>query len=366
LRTLGATVITTDTTVTIHAAALTATAIPDAQAAQIRSSVFLLGALLGRARAATMPRPGGCNIGVRPIDQHLKGLRALGVVVEEGAHAVHCDGRRLHGGEVTLDVPSVGATENLMMAAALARGTTTIYGAAREPEVADLAAFINALGGCIGGAGTATITVCGVRTLPRGVVYRPVPDRIEAGTYLLAALSAGGRVTVRGARPDHNAALLATLKNCGAHIHAAEDAVTVRAPHMPLGGGSIVTAGYPGFATDLHAPAVAALCRARGVTVLEERLFESRFAYVGELLRMGARVRICGNLAIAEGMPALSAAALTAADLRGGAALVIAALGADGTSEVSGVGHILRGYHRLPEKLASLGARIEGGENNNA
>lgn len=343
--------------ITVDARDLTSSVIPDALMRQMRSSIFIMGALLARCGEVTVTQPGGCSIGPRPIDLHISGLRRMGAEIEEAGGHLRARARRLRGADITLTFPSVGATENLMMAATLAEGTTVIRNAAREPEIVDLAQLLTAMGGVIRGAGSDIVEVRGVRRL-RGATHRVIPDRIEAGTYLLAIAATGGDGAVTGARPDHLDALLAFLRDTGATVEADAERIRVRGPERPQAA-DLRTLPYPGFPTDLQNPALAYLLRADGTSVVTETVFESRFRVADELRRMGASLHVDGRTAIVRGVPRLTGAWVEAHELRGGAALVIAALSAEGESRIDGVAHIDRGYERIEEKLKALGARIQ-------
>ncbi len=322
---------------------------------QLRSSIFMMGPLLGRFRKAACTYPGGCEIGLRPIDLHLKSLRALGVVIREAHGMIYCDGRDMRGGEITLDFPSVGATENAMMAAALIRGTTVIHNPAREPEIWDLQQFLNAAGGDVRGAGTGMIEIHGVRQLT-GQRYRPIPDRIEAGTILAAVAMTGGEVELLGVSPAHMASTLDKLREADCEIEATEGRIRLRAPEklFPI---ALTTLPFPGFPTDMQAQMMALACVANGTSVIVENLFESRFAHAGQMRLMGADITVHDRVAVVRG-GRLSGAHVVARDLRGGAALVLAALAAEGTTEVEGVSLIDRGYESIERTLNELGAGI--------
>lgn len=326
---------------------------------KIRSSVFILGPLLSRCGEAEIALPGGCEIGQRPIDLHLDGLKTLGVGVQECSqkNTVSCKGLP-RGGVVRLNYPSVGATENLMMAAAIGTKKTVIYGAAKEPEIVDLAMFLNTLGARVFGAGTDLIVVEGKERL-HGARYKPVPDRIVAGTYIAAVGAVGGDVYIEGAIGDHLDAALHKFRLMGLDIMEEQRGLRVRHNGRLKAVKQTVTLPYPGFATDLQPLLVAALCSADGKSVVTETLFENRFRYVYQLQRMGANIILDGcNTAIINGS-CLSGADVYAQDLRGGAALVVAALSAEGQSTVSGVEYIDRGYQSLSDELNSLGANIK-------
>ena len=322
---------------------------------KMRASVLVLGPLLTRLGEARIPLPGGCAIGQRPIDQHLKGMSALGAKVTFDHGGVTLSGR-LRGATIYLDMPSVGATENLLMAATLARGTTRIENAAKEPEIVDLAAFLSAMGAKISGAGTSTITVEGVERL-HGASWQPIADRIEAGTMACACAITGGELMLRGARADHLRSLLFKLSEAGVHIKDTPGGLMVfgRA-QQPF---EIRTMVYPGFPTDLQAPMMAVACRAPGTSVFLETIFENRFMHAAELSRLGAHIRVENRVAIVEGTPRLTGASVTATDLRAGAALILAGLCAEGETLVDDSGgHIDRGYCRIEEKLAAVGGHV--------
>lgn len=329
--------------------------VPDSLMREMRSSIFLMGPLLGRLGRARLCYPGGCAIGMRPINLHIEGLRTLGAVIEEKDGYIEALGR-LRGGEVDLAYPSVGATENLILAAATAGGDTIIRNAACEPEIVDLQNFLNILGAKVEGAGSPEIKIKGVRSL-HGGSYRVFPDRIVAGTFLLAAAITRGSVTVEGVIPEHLEALLRLLAQASASVKVAGSSVTVEADRLKAVS-RVETKPYPGFPTDLQPPLVACLALARGSSTMVEHVFKGRFHHVGELRKMGARITVRGHQAVISGVPALKGTALKATDLRAGAALVLAALAARGESEILGIRHIERGYDRLPEALRSLGARI--------
>lgn len=358
LRTLGCTARREDGGVTLDASNLRDAALPDALAKTLRSSIFLMGPLLGRMRRAAVTYPGGCEIGLRPIDLHLQGLRALGVSIREEGGLILCDGRNMRGGSVHFDYPSVGATENMMLAAVLAPGTTTIHNAAREPEIADLARCVNAMGGRVRGAGTQTVVVEGVQRL-HGARYRPIPDRIVAGTYLCAFAATGGEGVLTDVAPEEMTAVLEALREMGCTLTLGRDRIAIASPRRLAPFRSLMTSPHPGFPTDMQAQMLALAARARGTSVLTENVFENRFNHVPDLCRMGADIIVAGRTAIVRGADALHGARVTAHDLRGGAALVLAALSAEGESVIEDVGHIDRGYEPLEKELNALGAKIE-------
>jgi UDP-N-acetylglucosamine 1-carboxyvinyltransferase len=322
----------------------------------MRASVLVLGPLLARHGRARISLPGGCAIGARPIDQHLKGLELLGAKTSLSEGYVEVDARRLSGATVYLDVKTVTGTENLMMAATLARGTTVLKNAAREPEVCALARALRAMGADIEGEGTDEIVVRGVPSL-RGGRHDLMPDRIEAATLLLAGAITGGDVTVEGADPSAMDAVLTKLAESGAEVFAVPGSVRVRR-EGPVRSVNLETSPYPGFPTDVQAQFMAYMCLGDGFSIVRETIFENRFMHVAELRRMGARIEVSGNTAAVKGVPALSGAPLMATDLRASASLVLAGLAAKGTTEVLRIYHLDRGYEALENKLSSLGARI--------
>ena len=342
---------------TLNAAPLDTPEAPYDHVRKMRASFFVLGPLLARFGRARVSLPGGCAIGTRPVDIHLKGLEALGAEIRIEDGYVVARGR-LEGADFALDFPSVGATENLMMAASRANGVTRLTNAAREPEIEDLARFLNALGAQISGAGTDLITVVGVDALG-GTEHDIVADRIEAGTFLVAAVATRGDVTVQNVNGDHLPMFLDKLRETGAEVEVQGHRIRAAAPNG-IKAVDITTRPFPGFATDLQAQMMALLTRAEGVSRIKETVFENRFMQVAELARMGADIDVDGNTAIVRGVPALSGAPVMASDLRASAALVIAGLMAtQGETAVARVYHIDRGYERMEERLASLGADIQ-------
>ncbi|HOV79188.1 MAG TPA: UDP-N-acetylglucosamine 1-carboxyvinyltransferase [Bacillota bacterium] len=323
----------------------------------MRASFLVTGPLLARAGRAVMPLPGGCAIGTRPIDLHLKGFKALGAKIAYGRGCIEATAGSLTGGRIYLDFPSVGATENLMMAACLARGHSVIENAAEEPEVVDLANFLNSMGARIKGAGTKIIRIEGVSRL-NGTAYSVIPDRIEAGTFLAAAAATGGDVVVENVICDHLKPVTAKLREAGLHVEECENSVRVTG-NGGLRPVDIKTMPYPGFPTDMQSQMMAVLSTARGTSVITETVFENRFMHVHELKRMGARIKIEGRTAIIQGVPRLAGAPVKATDLRAGAALVVAGLAAEGETEVANVNHIDRGYQDFVDRLVSLGADIK-------
>ena len=328
-------------------------------ARRIRASYYLLGALLGRFGEATVAMPGGCDFGVRPIDQHIKGFTAMGaeVSVEGGYINARAKNGHLHGANIYLDVVSVGATMNIMMAAALAEGTTVIENAAREPHIVDLANFLSSMGAYVKGAGTDVIRIRGGRQL-HGANYTVVPDQIETGTLMIAAAAAGDDVLITGAIPTHMESLSAKLLEMGVNVTSEDDWIRVRSNRV-FRAVNVKTQGYPGFPTDLQQPLSALLTVANGTSIVTETIFEARFRFLDELRKMGANVRTIESSAIITGVNHLVGSRVNATDLRAGAAMVIAGLMAEGVTEIGGVSYILRGYERIDEKLKMLGAHIE-------
>ena len=355
---IGATVDRIDRhTVRINAATIGDLSVDYEYIKKIRASYYLLGALLGKYKRAEVPLPGGCNIGSRPIDQHLKGFRALGAEVSIRHGAIVASAADLHGSHIFLDMVSVGATINIMMAASMARGNTTIENAAKEPHVVDVANFLNSMGANIKGAGTDVIRIKGVDTL-HGTSYAVVPDMIEAGTYMFAAAATGGDVTVRNVIPKHLEATIAKLVEIGCEVEEFDDAVRV-VSKGDLHNTQVKTLPYPGFPTDMQPQIGVTLALCKGTSIITESIFENRFKYLDELARMGANVKVEGNSATIEGVAEFSGARVSAPDLRAGAALCIAGLAADGITIVDDIVYIQRGYENFEDKLRSLGAEIE-------
>lgn len=325
-------------------------------ARRLRGSTYIVGLLLARLGKADVAVPGGCDIGARPVDFHLKGFEALGARawVEHGA--IQAETPRLSGARFYVDRKSHGTTCNLMIAASLADGTTVLENAAQEPEIVDLANFLNAMGGRVRGAGTDMVRIEGVRRM-HGAPHEIIPDRLEAGTFLLAGAATGGRVRVAPVIPEHLKALFSKLSEAGAMVETDEDSATVDAPQR-LRAVDIQTQPHPGYPTDLQPQMVAAMTLADGVSVVEETIFDNRFGYANELVRLGAQVKVEHNSAIVRGTQVLTGAPVVASDIRGGAALVIAGLAAQGRTDVNGVRHIARGFEQLEQKLANLGAEI--------
>ncbi len=324
---------------------------------KIRASYYLLGALLGKYKKAEVPLPGGCNIGSRPIDLHLKGFRALGATVDIRNGMVVASAEDLHGANIFLDTVSVGATINIMMAASMARGNTIIENAAKEPHVVDTANFLNSMGANIKGAGTDVIRIKGVETLHK-TNYPIVPDMIEAGTFMFAAAATKGDILVKNIIPKHLEAMTAKLLEMGCEIEEFDEAIRVSAKHR-LKRTHVKTQPYPGFPTDVQPQIAVALALASGTSIVTESIFDNRFKYCDELARMGANVKVEGNVAIIDGIERFTGARVSSPDLRAGAALVIAGLAADGITVIDDIVYIQRGYEDFEHKLTSLGALIE-------
>ncbi len=341
----------------VDTAALNRCEISDILMREMRSSAIFLGAILARCGRADLSYPGGCELGPRPIDLHLAGLRDLGAEIREEGGFLHCTAARLRGREVVLSIPSVGATENLMLAACGGEGVTVISNAAREPEIVDLQEFLNACGARVSGAGSSAISVEGGHAL-HGCTYRVMPDRIAAATYLCAAASAGGDIFLRGANEQHLSTVTALLREAGCSVTGDSAGITCICQGPLLAMRPVRTAPYPGFPTDAQAVLMAAVLRSRGVTVFEENIFENRYRHVDELARMGANIRVAGRIAVVTGVETLHGAPVRCTDLRGGAALCVAALAAEGQTRISEICHIDRGYEDIARDLRSLGANI--------
>ncbi|MBQ1790238.1 MAG: UDP-N-acetylglucosamine 1-carboxyvinyltransferase [Oscillospiraceae bacterium] len=326
---------------------------------KIRASYYLIGSMLGRFGSAKTTMPGGCNFGVRPIDQHIKGMRALGAEINVRGGYVYADAKdgRLHGARIYLDKVSVGATMNIMIAGVLAEGRTVIENAAREPHIVDLANFLNSMGADVRGAGTDTIKINGVDAL-HGGTYTIIPDQIEAGTYMVAAAATGGEVLVTNIIPKHMEGISAKLREAGAFVEEYEEAILVKGPAV-LRRINLKTMPYPGFPTDMQPQFGVLMCLADGTSVITEGIYDNRFKYVNELRKMGAEIQVDGRVAVIEGGRRLTGAMVHACDLRAGAAMVIAGMVASGVTEIDDIHYIERGYERFVEKLNALGAEIE-------
>ena len=353
---LGCKVIREGDTVTVDSAVVDRWDVPHELMREMRSSVIFLGPVLARCGKARLSLPGGCEIGQRPIDLHLSALRKLGVSIREQGGDILCEASDLHGRDVILSFPSVGATENTMLTATACPGVTRVINAAREPEIADLQLFLQKAGATVQGGGESVITLTG-ETPRRDVEHTILPDRIETATFLCAAAACGGEVTLTNTEPEHVGTVIQCLLEAGCHIARAGRTITLRA-ESPLSGMSTVrTMPYPGFPTDAQAPLMAAACTGTGTTLFIETIFENRFRHVSELARMGADIRVSGRTALVTGKP-LHGARVRSTDLRGGAAMVVAALAARGESVIEDLNHIDRGYEGLEHKLTALGADI--------
>lgn len=357
LRDLGAVVSMDGTCMTVAPNGFVSHIAPYDLVRKLRASYYLMGVLLAKFGQAEVGLPGGCDIGPRPVDQHLKGFRALGAEASVEGGVVRLKAKKLVGSPVYLDFPSVGATINIMLAACRAEGTTVIENAAKEPHVVDLANFLNAMGARVLGAGTDVVRVRGVKTLT-GTCHSIIPDDIEADTYMMAAAATGGDVTVRNVITKHLEPVSAKLREAGAIVDENGDYVRVIGPQRPKAL-NVKTLPYPGFPTDAQQPLVAVLSRAEGVSVVQESIYDNRLGYVSELVKMGANIKVEGKTAIVEGVPRLVGAPVKANDLRAGASLMIAGLSADGVTEVYGLEIISRGYEIVDEKLRGLGAQVE-------
>jgi UDP-N-acetylglucosamine 1-carboxyvinyltransferase len=359
LSSIGCSVKRLKNTVIINNESINSTELPYELTKEVRASVFLMGPILAKYKKAKLAYPGGCDIGSRPIDLHLNGLRKLGARIIEQHGYIYCDGTNMKGATVNLDFPSVGATENIMMAASIICGTTQIINAAKEPEIVDLANFLNSMGGKVSGAGSAVITIKGVKKLKATIEYTPIGDRIIAGTYLIAAAMTGGKIELTNINPKHLVSLIDKLKNSACNIDTKFDRITLESAGKFAALGSIDTAPYPGFATDLQAPLMAMQTIADGTSIITENVFESRFKQVPELIRMGATISIKDKTAIIKGEPTLYGAEVTASDLRAGASLVLAGLVARGYTTINNIYHIDRGYENIEVALSKLGADIK-------
>lgn len=342
--------------VKINASKLDSCVVDDEYIRRIRASYYLIGALLGKYHKAEVALPGGCEIGARPIDQHLKGFRALGANIDISSGRINASSDKLKGAHIFLDIVSVGATINIMLAASLIPGKTVIENVAKEPHIVDVANFLNSMGADIKGAGTDVIRINGVNKL-HGTEYSIIPDQIEAGTFMCAAAITRGDITVKNLIPKHMEAISAKLIEIGCEITEFDDAIRVRGA-IRQRAANVKTLPYPGFPTDMQPQITAVLARAHGTSTILESIFENRFRYVSELARMGAEIEVKGNMAMVSGVDRLLGANVNAPDLRAGAALVIAALAADGISTISDINYIQRGYEHFEEKLESLGAKI--------
>lgn len=346
----------------INSKHITKTEIPEHLMREMRSTVIMAGALLGRFKEVTFSYPGGCDIGSRPIDLHINAFKKLGVEITEEAGFIKCKANKIIGTNIDLDFPSVGATENIILATVLSTGTTTINNAAMEPEIIDMVQFLKKMGAKIQGEGTNKIIIDGVEKLS-GVSYNIMPDRIEAGTILCAVAATGGNVTLDNVMPEHLTAVINKLEETGCKIEINNKKITLNAPKK-LKSIDIKTMTYPGFPTDLQQIFATMLVKASGTSIIVENIFESRYKYISELRKMGAKITVEGKTAIIKGARKINATTVVCTDLRGGAALVIAGLMAKGKSRVENIGYIQRGYENLENKLGSLGAKIKLEESN--
>ena len=341
----------------INSKYMTKTEIPEDLMRQMRSTVILAGAILGRFKEVTFSYPGGCEIGARPIDLHLSAFKKMGIQVEERAGFIKCSCDKIIGTDINLDFPSVGATENIILTAVLAEGTTVINNAAMEPEIVDLANCLNRMGARIQGAGTNIIKINGVKKL-NGTSYKIMPDRIEAGTFLCAGAVTGGKIKLNNVVPEHLVPVIYKLEETGCKIIVEKNSIEIEAPKK-LKAIEVKTMPYPGFPTDLQQIFGSILTTAKGTTIIIENIFENRFKYLNELVRMGAKITIEGRTAVVTGKRRLIGATVQGCDLRGGAGLVLAGLSAKGKTKVENIEYILRGYENFDEKLNSLGAKIK-------
>jgi len=330
--------------------------IPENLMRKMRSSVILAGAILARFNKATFSYPGGCEIGARPIDLHLKAFESLGVKIEEDAGFIKCTCNKVVGGKIHLDFPSVGATENAILASVFAEGMTTIENAAMEPEIIDMQNILNKMGANVSGAGTNIVKVIGVNSL-KDVSYKVMPDRIEAGTILCAAAMTGGRVKIKNVVPEHLTPIVHKLEECDCKLEIDKNEIYLEAPKK-LKAVDIKTMPYPGFPTDMQSIFAGMLTVAKGTSIVVENIFENRYKYVGELKRMGAKITIEGKTAVIKGVRKLSGTTVKATDLRGAATMVLAGLAAKGKTNIDGIEYLLRGYENLDKKLNSIGAKI--------
>ncbi len=357
LQLLGAKVTKKNSKIIIDSQNIRLQEIPDELMRKMRSSVILAGAILGRFKKARFSYPGGCDIGTRPIDLHLKGFEKLGINIEESGGFINCYADKIVGSDIHLDFPSVGATENIILASIFAEGATVITNAAMEPEIVDLQDFLNRMGAKVEGAGTTAIRITGVKNL-KSVSYNIMPDRIEAGTMLCMAAATGGKIVLNDVRIEHISPIIHKLEEAGNKIFVEKNKMIIEGAKR-LKAVDIKTMPYPGFPTDMQSLFVSMLCTAKGTSMMIENIFENRYKYVNELGRMGAKITIEGKVAIIKGVRKLTAAEVISTDLRGGAALVVAALVAKGNSQINNIEHILRGYENLDKKLNKLGACVK-------
>jgi len=357
LRFLGAKVKKENTTVTVDASAIIRNHIPEEMMREMRSSIIFLGSLLSRTKEASLCYPGGCDIGIRPIDLHISSLKKLGVGITENGGCISCRAAGLHGSKIILTFPSVGATENIMISAVLAKGKTTIINAAREPEISDLAAFLNSCGAKVFGAGEGTIEIEGVSEL-NGTVHSIIPDRIVAATYMSAGALCSDELIIKNVKANHLSPVFPVFMDMGCKLYVDSGDLKMVSPRRIKRVKNISTMPYPGFPTDCQAIVMAALIKAKGATIIKESIFESRYKHIGELNRFGADITVKDSVAVVNGVKNLYGANVYCTDLRGGAALVIAALAAEGMSAIGDIYHIDRGYESIENSLAAIGADI--------
>ena len=331
--------------------------IPEELMNQMRSSVILAGALISRNKEVVFSYPGGCDIGARPIDLHLEGFRKIGIDIEEKSGYIKCNCDNIIGSEIALDFPSVGATENIMLASIYGEGTTIIKNAAREPEIIDLQNFLIKMGANIEGAGESVITIEGINKIKKDISYTVMPDRIEAGTMLCAAAITGGNIKINKVIPEHISSIIYKLEKMGCIINSKKNSIYIEAPKK-LKAEDIKTMPYPGFPTDMQSIMASVLTVSKGSSIVVENIFENRYKYTNELIKMGAKIKVEGKTAVFKGVRKLSGAKVKSTDLRGGAALVVAGLAAKGKTEITNIEYILRGYENLEGKLKKLGAKI--------
>ncbi len=357
LKLLGCTVTKKKGKIIIDSKNIKSQEIPNELMRKMRSSVILAGAILGRFKHAIFSYPGGCDIGTRPIDLHLKGFEKLGIKIEEGSGYIKCSCDKIVGNNIQLDFPSVGATENIILASIFAEGETIITNAAMEPEIIDLQNFLNKMGAKVEGAGTNVIKITGVKNL-KNVSYNIMPDRIEAGTLLCMGAISGGELVLNNAKQEHITPVVHKLEEAGAKITLEKNRIILKVPKK-LKAIDVKTMPYPGFPTDMQSVFVSLQTVAKGTSMMVENIFENRYKYVNELTRMGAKITVEGKVAIVKGVRKLSGAEVNSTDLRGGAALVTAALAARGKSKINNIEYILRGYENLDKKLKNIGAKIK-------
>lgn len=356
---LGCNCLKESDTVIVDSRDISSYVIPEELMREMRSSVVFLGAIIGRTGKAIISSPGGCELGPRPIDMHLSALEKLGVEITEEHGFLYCNAKNgIKGAEITLSFPSVGATENIILAATCSSGVTVIHNAAKEPEISDLADFLNSAGARIYGSGSDTICIYGVKCL-KGTEHSIIPDRIAASTYMAASAISGGEVVLNGIMPSHMVAILSVFRECGCKIDISGKSLKIKAPKKLLRIPTVRSLTYPGFPTDSGPIIVSMLCLSEGTSVFVENIFENRFRYVDELKRLGAKIKTEGKIAIVEGVESLSGASCKCTDLRGGAALVIAGIAAHGETTISEIKHINRGYDNIVENFKMLGADIK-------